>query len=438
MDIYRRVENTVSMHGLIKPHDSVLVALSGGADSAALLHILIRISKKLEITLAAAHVNHSLRETANRDMNFCRDLCKKNGIPFFCKTADIRTGAKNAGMSEELYAREVRYEFFDSLGYDKIATAHNKNDAAETVLFHFIRGASLSGLCGIPYIRGNIIRPLLDIRKEEIIKFCLSNRIEFVTDETNFQEVYSRNKLRLDIIPQIEQKFNAGFIDTVTANAALLREDAEFIDSVAKKCYTGEVKTAELASYAPAVKRRILQLHCKKHYAVEENLPAKYIDALLRLAEKNKTGSRIDLPLGMEAVISYGLLIIRKRTKKIEFSYRIIPEKALKILETGKTVIVHKVDKNGDFYLGDTENMFVRSRKNGDFFYPAGMEGKKKLSDFFTDRKLPQRLRDETPILIKNNDIIAVGNLRFDKRFSDRSLTAYKLLIQEAEDAEKK
>lgn len=437
MDIYGRVENTVAVHGLIKPHDRVLVALSGGADSAALLHILIRLSKKLEITLAAAHVNHSLRETADRDMNFCRGLCEKNGIPFFCKTADIRTGAKNAGMSEELYARGVRYEFFGSLGYDKIATAHNRNDAAETVLFHFIRGASLDGLCGIPYMRGNIIRPLLDIRKEEIIEFCRTNGIEFVTDETNFQEIYSRNKLRLDIIPQIEQKFNSGFIDTVTANAALLREDAEFIDAAAEKCYTGEVTAAKLSAYAPAVRRRILQLHYKKSSGRQENLSAKYIDALFRLAEKNKTGSKLDLPSGMEAVISYGRLIIRKRTGKIEFCYGIIPEKALKIPETGKTVIVHKVDKNGDFYLGGTENLFVRSRKNGDFFYPSGMDGKKRLSDFFTDRKLPRELRDEIPILVKNNDIIAVGNLRFDKRFSDRSLTAYKLLIKEAENAEK-
>ncbi|MBQ6907624.1 MAG: tRNA lysidine(34) synthetase TilS, partial [Clostridia bacterium] len=157
MKLLNTLSDTVKSHNMIKKGDRVLVALSGGADSVTLLHMLYEISETYGFSVGAAHVNHKLRDTADRDMNFCKNLCEKLNIPLEILVCDIRNEAKANGMSEELYARGVRYDFFNSLGYDKIATAHNKNDNAETILFNFMRGSSLSGLCGIPYMRDNII-----------------------------------------------------------------------------------------------------------------------------------------------------------------------------------------------------------------------------------------------------------------------------------------
>ena len=226
MDILKTVLGTIKEHNMFSCGDRVLIGLSGGADSTALFHILFELKDQLGITIACAHVNHSLRKTADRDMDFCRELCENAGVPFFSITKDIKAEAKSAGMSEDLYARGVRYDFFESLGFDKIATAHNKNDVAETLVFNFMRGAGIGGLSGIPYVRGKVVRPLLDVKKADITAFCKEEGYQFVTDETNFEAIYSRNKIRLNLIPEIEKEYNSAFVDVVTKNAKLLKRIA--------------------------------------------------------------------------------------------------------------------------------------------------------------------------------------------------------------------
>ncbi|MBO5059305.1 MAG: tRNA lysidine(34) synthetase TilS [Clostridia bacterium] len=436
MDILKIVQNTIKEHSLLEENDRVLVGFSGGADSTALLHILCTLAPKLGLTVACAHINHGLRETADRDMNFCRRLCEQLGVPFYCLCADIKSGAKAAGDSEELYARKVRYDYFDSLGFDKIATAHNKNDVAETLLFNFMRGASVKGLSGIPYMRGNIIRPLLDVKKEEIIGFCRENGYDFVTDETNFEAIYSRNKIRLDLIPQIEHEFNPNFVEVVTRNSRLFAQDSDFLEKLAQEKYSGEIRAEELKSLEPSISQRVLQLHWKKSAMCEENLGLAYIEDILELAEKNRTGSRIDLPQGFEARLEYGVLTIAKKRDMLSFEYKIYPQKVLNIPEIGKNILIYPVSENGDFYLDGEEHLTVRSRRSGDTFCPVGMNGTKKLSDFFSDKKIPRSKRDEIPILTYKGDIVSVGGMRSDRRFFDKSNKAYKIEIKEAENAE--
>ncbi len=436
MDILKIVKETIKTHNLLKENDRVLVGLSGGSDSAALLHILYELKDEYKLDVAAAHINHKLRETADRDMQFCKELCESIGIKLYCLTADIKGGAENEGMSCELYARKVRYEYFASLGYDKIATAHNKNDVAETLLFNFMRGASIKGLSGIPYKRGNIIRPLLDIKKEEIVSFCRENGYDFVTDETNFEAIYSRNKIRLNLIPEIEREFNEGFVDVVTKNARLLREDSDFLDSLAKNVYDGTVTKEKLEKYEMPIKRRILELYWQDAAGNVQNLPISYVDDMLKLLKKNKTGSKIDLPHGFEAMIEYGKLLIREKCGKKDFEYKIFPEMILNISEIGKNVCITKTDRDGDIYLDGNEVLTVRNRRGGDIFYPVGMDGRKKLSDFFTDKKIPLHLRDEIPIILKDGEIVAVGTMRADRRYRDKTKNAYKIEIKEADRAE--
>ncbi len=436
MDILKIAEKTLKAHNMLKSGDRVLVGLSGGADSTALLYVLLSQKEKYNIEIACAHINHQLRKTADRDMLFCKSLCEKLGVEFFCLTKDIKNGAKEAGMSEELFARNIRYEFFESLGFDKIATAHNKNDVAETLVFNFMRGASTSGLSGIPYVRGNIIRPMLDIKKADIIEFCEKNGYDFVTDETNLEAIYSRNKVRLEMIPKIEADFNPGFVDVVTKNATLIGEDAEFLDSLAKQRFSGNVKISDLNDMPMPIKRRVLELFWKERTNSCQNLGVDYIDDILELLRKNQTGKSIDLPGGFSVKIEYGKLEIIKKTEKTEFFYEIYPEEVLNIREIGKTLLVKKTDKKPDFYLDENTLLTVRSKKAGDIFYPTKMDGKKKLSDFFTDKKIPNEKRNEIPIVLADGKIVSVGDMRFSKGFQDTAKTGYKIEIKETFNAD--
>ncbi|MBQ7751664.1 MAG: tRNA lysidine(34) synthetase TilS [Clostridia bacterium] len=434
MKLLNTLSDTVKSHNMIKKGDRVLVALSGGADSVTLLHMLYEISETYGFSVGAAHVNHKLRDTADRDMNFCKNLCEKLNIPLEILVCDIRNEAKANGMSEELYARGVRYDFFNSLGYDKIATAHNKNDNAETILFNFMRGSSLSGLCGIPYMRDNIIRPLLDIKKADIISYCKENGYDFVTDETNFREIYTRNKIRLSLIPQIEDNFNENFVNTVTENSNLIAYDSDFLDTEAKKLFRGEVSADLAKGMHPAMLFRIIQLYYKEKTGAFQNLSVSFVKAIVSLLEKNKTGSQVDLPNGFYAYISYGKLIIEKKAQKLEFEYDIFPNMPLFISEIGKIVTLVP-DKNGKIFLENENGLKIRNKRNGDVFYPTGMAGKKRLSDYFTDKKIPQKLRNTIPILTKNDDIVSIIGYRNDRRFTDTSYAPYSISVKEAENA---
>ncbi|MDD6735195.1 MAG: tRNA lysidine(34) synthetase TilS [Clostridiales bacterium] len=435
MSIINIAEQTIKEYDLISPRDRVLVGLSGGADSVALLHILYELSERLGITLAAAHVNHSLRPTADRDMEFCRKLCEELQIEFYSMTADIKSGAANASMSEELYARQVRYDFFSSLSYDKIATAHNKNDAAETILFNFMRGASIRGLSGIPYKRGNIIRPILNLTKKQITDFCNNNGYEYMTDETNLEAVYTRNKIRLGLIPNIETEYNPNFVNVVTENAALISEDSDYLDNAAKKYYHGRIILSELSCLENPIKRRILQQHYKKTAGTHNNLSAKYINNILMLINHGTTGQKTELPGGFEARIQYGELIISPKQTPLSYEYKIYPGTLLKIPEIGKNVLITP-SEGGGIFLDNTEGLVVRSKKTGDVFYPVGMTGKKKLSDYFTDKKIALSERGKIPLLVQDGRIVSVIGMRNDRRFTNEKYIEYKIVLKEINDAE--
>ena len=212
-DILQKVKISIEKKDLLKNGDSVLVALSGGADSVFLLNIMLLLKDEFNLSIYAAHINHMLRgKEADYDEEFCRTLCKKNDIKLFTHRADVALIAKETSVSEEVAGRNVRYTFFNEIlekeNIQKIATAHNFDDNIETVFMRFIRGTGISGLCGIPYKNNNIIRPILDIKRSEIEDFLSECNADYVTDKTNFEQIYTRNKIRLGIIPEIEKNIN--------------------------------------------------------------------------------------------------------------------------------------------------------------------------------------------------------------------------------------
>ena len=408
----------INDNNLIENNDKVLIGLSGGADSVCLTHILYSLRDVLGIELFAAHINHGIRgEEAKRDEDFVNAFAKSLDIPCFILHADIKSTAKELGISEELCGRKARYEFFDKIskenGITKIATAHNKNDMAETVLMNFIRGSSIQGLCGIPVKRDNIIRPVLSLSRDEIISYIKDNGLAYVTDSTNLEDIYTRNKIRHNLIPQICSEYNSGFVETVSKNCENIRLDSEYIEymtySEFEKCVTDGIADIELLkNQHPAIRRRIiykLLVSCTG----TEDISSLYVDLIDGLIN-SQSGKHIDLPKNTEAVIEYGKLIVRPKKEELkDFEY---------ILKSGEETYIREIEKKVTVYC-DKAEITVRNRRDGDYFYPVGMDGKKKIKDYFTDKKIPRDKRGSIGIITLNGDIACVIGYRRDRRYND-------------------
>ncbi len=228
------IKDAISEYNMITSGDHVVVALSGGADSVSLLIALDMLKDELQIQLSACHINHNLRglESDNDEM-FVRELCEKRDITLEVFSVDINS-LKEKHKSIEETAREARYKCFESFGENvKIATAHTASDNVETVIFNMVRGTALKGLCGIPAVRGNIIRPLIYSSREDVLKFLSDNKQDYVNDNSNFSDIYSRNKIRLNVLPELRQinpSLESGFINMCKA----LKSDEGFLSELSE------------------------------------------------------------------------------------------------------------------------------------------------------------------------------------------------------------
>ncbi|MCH5185784.1 MAG: tRNA lysidine(34) synthetase TilS [Oscillospiraceae bacterium] len=418
--------STIEKHGLISKNDKILVGLSGGADSVSLLHILHSLSGMYGITVYAAHINHNMRPTAERDMEYSRLLCKRLGIEFFCHSADVSGFAEKNGLSSEEAGRRIRYDFFDKVcrenKIDKTATAHNLNDNAETIFMNFIRGSGTSGLKGIPYRRGNIIRPILDLTREQTEEYCRANSLEFMTDETNRERLYTRNKIRLDLIPYIEKNINENFIRRIAGNSDIISDEDDFMDEIAgdvfNKVFSREkdrcgnnvfiLDTSKLVSCRKAVLRRVFLIYFCKIYDTDKHMERRFIDSAIMLMN-GQSGRSLDLPGNIVLSNEYGTLRAYIN-KSSEFN---MPE----IVKT-YNVPAGKTSAENIFIRPEfADTLSVRAKKDGDYFYPEGMEGRKKLKKLFSDLKIPVSKRSAVPIVVSGDEIVWIAGIRADRRF---------------------
>ncbi len=250
--------------GMTENGDSVCCAFSGGADSTALILVLNELSERLGITLSAVHINHMLRgRESNRDESFCAAFCERLGIPLKIYRQDAAEFSRSLGVSVETGAREMRYKIFSEIidggAASKIATAHNLNDNAETVIFRLARGTGLKGLCGIPAIRGNFIRPLLSRSRAEVEEFLAEREQDFVTDSTNLSDDYVRNKIRHNILPLLSE-IHGGFPRNIPALSESLSEDEDFLAAEAEKHIDSDLRTLH-----PAIRKRIIINFLESH-----------------------------------------------------------------------------------------------------------------------------------------------------------------------------
>lgn len=440
-----KVLATIDKYNLIEKDDNIVLGLSGGPDSMALLYVLLALKKKMDFNLLIAHINHGVRGAeALKDEMFVKDISYSLDLPFFSTRVDMVALAKKEGISAEEAGRKLRYGFFreilKSKGTGKIAVAHNKKDQAETLLMRIMRGTGIDGLKGMEFKTDDIIRPILDIDRWEIEKYIEDENIDTVLDKTNLETIYTRNKVRLELMPYIEENFNPNIIDTLfrlSENASL---DSKFLEEYSVKRYTSSLKTKGESSIVfkydkfkredEAIKRRIIRKAILDLRDTLQGIEEIHISSVVDLFDKKETGKRIDLPGDMIARVSYSDLILERikvesgqvySTLNLPYALKIGKnvlkdwnlEIDLKILEK-KDVDFKKTSRNIRCfdYNKVVGNVFIRNRTFGDRFSPFGMNGRKKLKDYFIDEKVPRELREKLPLLVDEKNIIWVIGYR--------------------------
>ena len=237
-----KVLSTIEKYNLIQAKDRIVLGVSGGPDSLFMLDILNKLKEKLEFEIAVAHVNHMIRKEAREEEEFVKQFCEKINVEFYSKRIEVEKYANNNKIGLEEAGRKIRYEFFDEVlnktNSNKIAIAHNKNDKVETILMNLLRGSGITGLQGIQPIKDNkIIRPIIEIESQEIEKYCEENKLEPKIDISNFDNAYTRNKIRNVVIPYIKQEFNPNFIETITRLAEVITEENKFLKNITEESY---------------------------------------------------------------------------------------------------------------------------------------------------------------------------------------------------------
>lgn len=426
-----KVLNTIKKYDLLNEDESIVVGVSGGADSMALLTSLICLGYKC----IAVHINHSLRgKDADDDQKHVERFCLDNDIKCYSQSFDVAKISKEQKISLEMAGRNVRYNFFNEVlnktSCKKIAVAHNKSDSVETTVFNMIRGAAISGLKGISARNGNIIRPLIECEREEIIDYLDFKSIEFKIDKTNLCNDYTRNKIRNQIIPLMKE-INPSVIDTIYSNSKIIEEENDFInDSVNEyiikyvKENNGEIylDTACFCKISNAIKSRLIIYCIKKAVNKHVELSKKHIEMIINLASGKKFYFENN---GLTIINNYGILHFNVALNKIEdFSYLLCDENGN--LANDNTIpfiteyISYKQIKNfndATYICIDNINLpiYVRNRKKGDKIELLNV-GTKKVKDIFIDKKIPKDFRDRIPIIATNDNVLAVYGLNVSKK----------------------
>ena len=413
----KKVIRTIKEQSMISIGDTLGVGLSGGADSVALLHILASNKEKLGISkIKGIHIHHGIRgEEADRDLEFSKNFCEKLGVEFVYYYADIPAEAKKTGESVEECARRLRYDCFSKSSCDKVATAHNLNDNIETFIFNFTRGASLSGLCGIPYERDIYIRPLLKCSRDEIEKYNSQNQLTYVTDSTNLSDDYTRNKIRHNILPllfELNPSFDKSFvkcIDSLYLSKDFISESA--YELVEKSRCDGYFDCNVFEDCHDAVKYQIISLILKENNA--KDISREHLNAVLNIIE-NGGSTNVGGNVKVNSERNKLFFGEKQETEYFEISLKIeentvstpIGDYGISILNREDSQIVNKQDINCYIdYDKISTDVILRNRRDGDE-YQLPDRPTKSFKKLFNENKIPVSERDRMLILSDDNGIM--------------------------------
>lgn len=404
-----KIRKNIETYKLIEPGDTVVLGLSGGPDSVCLFFALYTLMAPLGFKLVCVHLNHMFRgEAADADQAYVKNLTTQYKVPCFDFKIDVRAIAKANRVSEEEAGRNMRYKLFhqvaEEVGANKIAVAQNLEDQVETVLMRIIRGTGLDGLAGIPYMRKGekkhfIIRPLLNISRSEIEDFCKVEKLHPMMDLSNDEKNYTRNKIRLELIPYIEKNFNPALknrlFETIKSweeDKSYLYEDVNLFITEHIKIYKNGLSFSRKAfeGLHRAVKKRVL-LETVKSIGLLQGMESVHLENALALINSKKVNKSQDLPQEFVLWVEYDEIWISKKA--------FLDEK----LKIGKQIEV-KIELE-EWSKIEAE---LRVRKPGDYIHPKGMKGSKKIKDFFIDEKIPKRLRDNSLLLAKGEEVLRI------------------------------
>jgi tRNA(Ile)-lysidine synthase len=454
--ILRSVRQTIAVHRMLAAGDSVLIAVSGGPDSVALAHVLQRLTAEFSLRLAIAHLNHCLRqEDSERDADFVAEFARRFDLPLYTEKKNVRQFQRSARLSLEEAARQVRYEFFDEIaarnGFNKIATGHNSNDNAELVLMNLLRGSGPLGLSGIVPVRdGKIIRPLIGLKRSQIADYITEKKLPFVTDASNTDLSFRRNRIRHHLIPELEKSYNPGIIETLNRLGTIMRAEDQWVDSVLSQEFNQRISfkgpdaiSLDLARFkwlATAAKRRIIRKAIVQVKKDLRRITLLHVDAVLTLIDKSPGAGCLNLPDGIRVVLKDADLTITKNNSvialrsdrtdgaaSIGYQYTANSPGVLSIKEAGITIKFGeiRVDDLPDFNDSPKEVAFfdmdslqfplvVRNTRPGDRFSPLGLDGTQKVKKYFIDNKIPGPQRRICPLLLSGGKIIWIVGHRID------------------------
>ena len=445
---------TIQRHSMLQQGDIVLIGLSGGPDSVCLLHLLLRIQERLDLTLHAIYVNHNLRpDEVPCEISFCEKTCREIGVNFVLKSIDVVGYQRQQRLSRQEAGRELRYKAFDEaaveLGASRIALAHNADDQAETIFMRLIRGSGPKGLAGIPPTRGRIIRPLIETERSPIEQFLDNENIPYVTDSSNLKQDYLRNRFRLSLMPELK-KINPNLLHTIMTTASILQEEERYLEIIVTKTlmklisrktpHRIELFLSPLERLETVILRRVL----RRAIGGTEGLRGigfPHIEDIIHLLKNGRPGDRIYLPKGVRVIREYAILTITSEEPVRIADYLLYPGDEVAIVGAGVVIRASLENRPGDPGDGKSSVLLdagkvtfpltIRARKCGDFFYPHGFGKRKKLQDYLVDEKVPRDEREQIPVLLSGSDIIWIAGYRSDERFrpSDDTKKHLRLVI---------
>jgi tRNA(Ile)-lysidine synthase len=436
----QKVLKFIDSNSLIYKGDKILVALSGGPDSVFLLYLLNQYRNKLNITLAAFHMNHMLRgKDASLDQEFCKQLCLSLNIPFWSVKKNVSRYAGEQKISVEEAGRVLRYvelsKLLKKIKFNLIATAHHSNDNAETVLLNLIKGTGIKGISGIPVKRDNIIRPILVLSKDEILKYLEQKKISFRTDNSNFDIDLERNFIRNKLLPLIRSKLNPS-VETAIFNSSqnfkslysyLLNSTIEICKDINISGSILNIPLVKLSQLNDDLLTFSLKELVDRNFS--ENLTFKDISSLKSLISK-QTGRSVNLSSGLTAYKERDDLIIKENKNSFVYAKKDIKlnigeEKRLdnlfiSVKPVDSASVSPGISKSREFISADNladDKFVIRNWKDGDKFFPLGMKGTKNISDFLNELKIESHKKKNQLVLLNGNKIVWVIGYRLDDRF---------------------
>ncbi len=455
-----RIRHTITEFQMIQPRESILIGVSGGPDSVALMHVLMEISKTYSTRLAVAHLNHGLRgKESDGDATFVESLARQSGLLFYGEKINLQNMAPYRHLSLEEAGRAARYDFFnhvaESHGYQKIALGHHADDSAELILLNLIRGSGPSGLKGIPAARGNIIRPLIHVSRHSILSYLNHYQLPYRNDSSNQDERFIRNKIRHQLLPFLKQHFNPKMDRALIQLGTLLSDEenwfAASIDQMMEPCIAAEdshqirLYAAALRNFHVAIQRRIIRRAIFRIKGNLRRISFAHVEAVLAQLRSGRQSASLHLPDRIRIDKRANILQIAQEKKSLRcgrhfektraddgWEHMVTEPEAFEkpwiIPEIGMGVTLKKIGrKDLPEIQGFSEHtavfdadrirfpLSIRNYRSGDYFVPLGMTGRQSLKKFFINNKIPPQQRNQFPLLISENTIIWV----IGKRISD-------------------